>query len=79
MSAGDLGLMHRSHQWLGREVRDTATGCTGILRAIAPEPNGTRLVAWLRPKRGGMEWTTDRRALEAVGRITPYTHPEPKR
>ncbi|MGW0764128.1 hypothetical protein [Streptomyces sp. NPDC002676] len=76
MSRSSLGLLHRARRWLGRQVLDAASGRTGILRAIAPEPNGRRLVAWLRPMGGGCEWTTDPGTLEVVGRITPRTHPK---
>jgi hypothetical protein len=80
MNAGELGLGHVAHPWLGREVLDTASGKTGILRAVAPEPNDLARrgylpvapegdpVAWLSPLGGGVEWTTDRKALEVVGR-----------
>ncbi|GAA0379900.1 hypothetical protein [Streptomyces blastmyceticus] len=59
----DLGLGHREHPLLGRLIVDTATGRTGILRAIAPEQvegiRGSRMVtrAWCAPVGGGLEWT----------------------
>ncbi|MFJ7242979.1 hypothetical protein ACIQWB_38505 [Streptomyces olivaceus] len=52
-------LQHRSHEWIGQVVEDTATGRTGILRAIAPDTDAPRLLAWLAPVGGGREWTTD--------------------
>lgn len=58
------GLGHQEHPLLGRLVVDTATGRTGVLRAIAPEqiegPGGrARSVtrAWCAPAGGGREWT----------------------
>lgn len=76
----ELGLAHRSHPLLGCPVIDTATGRTGILRAICPEPtddaayarqvlrpgNGP-LMAWLAPIAGGCEWTTPPDAIRAAG------------
>lgn len=76
MSGQGLGLMHRSHPWLGREVTDTATGRTGVLRAIAPDVDQPRLVAWLAPVGGGKEWTTDPRALGSPAQVSPDTHPK---
>ncbi|MCW8383953.1 hypothetical protein [Streptomyces justiciae] len=73
--AEPLGLMHRSHQWLGRKVTDTASGRVGILRAIAPDESG-RMRAWLAPVGGGREWTTAPGALAHPERITPDTHAE---
>lgn len=73
-----LDNFHHPHPWLGRQVRDGATGKTGVLCAIAPEPDDgppkepvVRLedrppVAWLRPVGGGREWTTDPNRLEAL-------------
>ncbi|MFF7558290.1 hypothetical protein ACFZA9_35960 [Streptomyces olivaceus] len=52
-------LLHREHPWIGQEVEDTATGRRGILRAVAPDGDRPRPVAWLLPAGGGMEWTTD--------------------
>ncbi|MFD1828364.1 hypothetical protein ACFSJS_01640 [Streptomyces desertarenae] len=77
MRAGrEVGLGHREHPLLGRTVLDTATGRTGVLRAVCPEPDGCRAwtgpvlrpgggppVAWLAPVGGGVEWTT---ALDAI-------------
>ncbi|MFK0112013.1 hypothetical protein [Streptomyces sp. NPDC091217] len=65
-------LMHSDHQWLGREVEDTETGRRGILRAIAPDVEHPRPVAWLMPT-GGMEWTTDPGALDNPAPLTPDT------
>ena len=66
----DLGLGHRAHPLLGRLVVDTATGRSGILRAICPEPDTRHAyadpvprpgsgqpVAWIAPLGGGREWT----------------------
>ncbi|MEU9111842.1 hypothetical protein AB0D04_08640 [Streptomyces sp. NPDC048483] len=72
-----LGLGHCKHPLLGRAVLDTATGRVGVLRAIAPEPNGVQFVpsrglleappvAWLAPEGGGTEWTTDPDEIEAA-------------
>ncbi len=80
MKAGrETGLGHREHPLLGRTVVDTATGRTGILRAVCPEPDCCRAwadpvprpgsdppVAWLAPVGGGVEWTT---ALDAVREV----------
>ncbi|REK90982.1 hypothetical protein DY245_07330 [Streptomyces inhibens] len=77
-TAQPLGLGHWSHPLLGRLVIDHAHGdLIGILRAIAPDPKdsnpGLALripdappVAWLAPKGGGREWTTDPTAIEAT-------------
>ncbi|GHI06738.1 hypothetical protein AQI88_30240 [Streptomyces cellostaticus] len=80
-------LMHRSHPWLGRVVTDPVTGRRGILRAIAPEPDGLQLVpsraltkkppvAWLQPEGGGVEWATSPSALSDPAPITADTHPK---
>ncbi|MGA5183034.1 hypothetical protein [Streptomyces pseudogriseolus] len=58
-----MSLLHQPHPWIGRDVEDTATGRRGILRAIAPDLNGTKPVAWLHPRGGGPEWNTDPKAL----------------
>lgn len=68
-------MLHGDHPWLGRDVEDTVTGRRGTLRAIAPEGEKLRLVAWLRPLGGGVEWTTDPNALADPAPITPDTHP----
>ncbi|GAB7033335.1 hypothetical protein AB0G35_13745 [Streptomyces sp. NPDC021749] len=77
-TAQPLGLGHWSHPLLGRRVVDRShDNRIGILRAIAPDPKesgpGPRLcvpegppVAWLVPEGGGLEWTTDPGAIEAV-------------
>lgn len=67
------GLQHRDHKWLGREVEDTATGRRGILRAIAPDVNKPRPVAWLQPEGGGTEWTTEPGSLANPAPLTPDT------
>ncbi|MFH9044807.1 hypothetical protein ACH4FA_36570 [Streptomyces sp. NPDC017966] len=46
-------MLHRDHPWLGRAVTDTATGRRGTLRAIAPDGDKPRPVAWLQPPGGG--------------------------
>lgn len=69
--AKDLGLGHRPHPLLGHTVMDTATGRTGVLRALAPDPttDGTAaLRAWLAPHGGGPEWTTDPEAIAEADR-----------
>ena len=68
-------LMHRPPPGIGRDVADAATGRRGTLRAIAPDVDQTRPVAWLLPAGGGMEWTTDPGALANPAPITPDTHP----
>ena len=70
------GLLHRDHPWIGRAVEDTATGRRGILRAIAPDVDHSRPVAWLRPTAGGMEWTTDPGSLANPAPLTSDTHPK---
>lgn len=70
-----IGLLHRDHPWIGREVEDAATGRRGILRAIAPDGDRPRPVAWLLPAGGGTEWTTDPGALANPAPLTPDTHP----
>lgn len=75
----EIGLGHRDHPLLGRTVLDTATGRTGVLRAVCPEPDGTAVctgsafrpgsgppVAWLAPVGGGVEWTTEPEAIREV-------------
>lgn len=69
--SGVSGLLHCDHKWLGREVEDTETGRRGILRAIAPDVDRPRPVAWLMPQGGGMEWTTDPGALAHPAPRTP--------
>ncbi|MCZ9349063.1 hypothetical protein NGM36_04505 [Streptomyces mutabilis] len=71
-----MTLQHRSHRWIGRVVEDTATGRTGILRAIAPDTDDSRPVAWLAPVGGGLEWTTAPSALANPAPITADTHPD---
>jgi hypothetical protein len=68
-------LLHRDHPWIGREVEDTATGRRGTLRAIAPDGDKPRPVAWLMPEGGGTEWTTDPDSLDNPAPVTPDTHP----
>jgi hypothetical protein len=70
----DLGLLHLSHHWLDRMVTDTATGQRGELRAIAPDL-AEEPVAWLRPVRGGREWTTSLCCLADPEPVTPDTDP----
>ncbi|MCC5474546.1 hypothetical protein [Streptomyces barringtoniae] len=70
------GLMHRSHPWLGHMVTDSATGRRGILRAIAPEGTTPAPVAWLAPRRGGIEWTTAPEYLTDPTPIAPTSRPE---
>ena len=72
----DLGLGHRAHPLLGRTVRDTATGRTGILRAVCPDSADAPPVAWLSPPGGGREWTT---ATEAVEVCSPDGRPSGRR
>ncbi|MCI0385998.1 hypothetical protein [Streptomyces sp. CNQ085] len=76
----ETGLGHRDHPLLGRTVLDTATGRTGVLRAVCPEPDGGTAVcavpvfrpgsgppvAWLAPVGGGVEWTTEPDAIREV-------------
>ncbi|MEU3862907.1 hypothetical protein AB0F03_37450 [Streptomyces sp. NPDC028722] len=72
-------MLHDDHPWVGREVEDTASGRRGILRAVAPEGDPPRAVAWLRPAGGGTEWTTAVSALANPALIKPETHPKEKR
>ncbi|CAL9673100.1 hypothetical protein [Streptomyces sp. enrichment culture] len=73
------GLLHHSHPWIGRDVEDTLTGRRGILRALAPDGDSPRLVAWLRPPGGGVEWTTHPDALANPAPITPGIHPRARK
>ncbi|WP_432141302.1 hypothetical protein [Streptomyces sp. bgisy084] len=78
MTTKPLGLGHVDHPLLGHRVVDHAHGDrVGVLRALAPEVKGnnlgpvlsvpdTRPVAWLAPETGGLEWTTDPKAIEAA-------------
>ncbi|MFF3196711.1 hypothetical protein [Streptomyces misionensis] len=78
MSGADGGaLLHSTHRWIGREVTDSATGRRGILRAVAPDGDDPRPVAWLAPVGGGREWTTALGALTDPAPITPDSHPRP--
>ncbi|OKJ19409.1 hypothetical protein AMK23_34570 [Streptomyces sp. CB02130] len=74
-AAGDRGLLHRDHPWLGRSVEDTRTQRRGMLRAIAPDGDKPTPVAWLLPVGGGMEWTTAPENLARPERITPVSPP----
>ncbi|WP_440581239.1 hypothetical protein [Streptomyces sp. PT19] len=60
-------MLHEPHRLMGCLVRDTISGRTGVLRAIAPDGDVPKPVAWLRPAGGGREWTTPPKALELVG------------
>ncbi|MGW3463502.1 hypothetical protein ACWDE9_29675 [Streptomyces olivaceoviridis] len=75
MASGTDALLHRRHPWIGRAVLDNETGRRGILRAVAPLPESTLPVAWLRPAGGGREWTTSLGALSDPAPITPDTRP----
>ncbi|GLW17263.1 hypothetical protein Stsp01_40060 [Streptomyces sp. NBRC 13847] len=78
MSRQALGLGHLDHPLLGHLVIDHAhDDRRGVLRALAPDVKGSNLapvlrvpdtppVAWLAPEAGGLEWTTDPSAIEAV-------------
>ncbi|WP_243762187.1 hypothetical protein [Streptomyces sp. Tu 3180] len=66
-------MLHERHRLLGRLVRDTVSGRTGVLRAVAPDGDAPKPVAWLIPRGGGIEWTTPLRAIE------PVTAPAPDR
>ncbi|MER7485168.1 hypothetical protein ABTY20_04390 [Streptomyces sp. NPDC126497] len=72
------GMLHDEHRLLGRLVRGTASGRTGILQAIAPDVGTDAPVAWLRPSGGGIEWTTQTRAIEPVTVPTP-DRPSPQK
>lgn len=77
-STQPLALGHFDHPLLGRLVVDHAhDDRIGVLRAIAPEVDSPSLgpvwripdtepVAWLAPKGGGLEWSTDPDAIEAA-------------
>ncbi|AJE43910.1 hypothetical protein [Streptomyces nodosus] len=62
--------LHYEHPWIGRDVEDTATGRRGTLRAIAPDGDRPRPVAWLLPSGGGKEWTTDPEVLADPAPVT---------
>lgn len=64
-------MLHDRHRLLGRLVRDTASGRTGVLRAVDPDGDAPKPVAWLIPEGGGIEWTTPLRAIEPVTAPTP--------
>lgn len=77
MSTRSLGLGHQDHPLIAHRVIDSASGRTGILRAICPEPDSAmtymnavahrgagRPVAWLAPIGGGREWTTTPDAIQ---------------
>jgi len=65
-----VNLLHCAHPWIGRDVEDTVTGKRGTLRAIAPDGDKPRPVAWLLPPGGGTEWTTDPKALANPAPVT---------
>ncbi|WP_433407022.1 hypothetical protein [Streptomyces sp. CA-146814] len=73
--AGERGLLHQDHPWLGRSVEDTVRQRRGTLRAIAPDVDKPGLLAWLLPVGGGVEWTTAPDALARPERITPDSLP----
>ncbi|GDY80098.1 hypothetical protein SAV31267_095830 [Streptomyces avermitilis] len=52
---------------------------SGVLRAIAPDGDRPRPVAWLLPAGGGMEWTTDPGALANPAPLTADMHPKEER
>ncbi|MFE9933562.1 hypothetical protein [Streptomyces sp. NPDC005533] len=69
----DLGFGHEAHPWIGRLVRDVASGTEGMLMAVVVEevathagPRWTRR-AYIRPPCGGRELPT------ALGNIAPVT------
>ncbi|MET7814220.1 hypothetical protein ABZT26_25655 [Streptomyces sp. NPDC005395] len=64
-------MLHETHRLIGRLVCDTESGRTGVLRAIAPDGNAPKPVAWLSPEGGGTEWTTSLRSVEPVTAPTP--------
>ncbi|MEU6331530.1 hypothetical protein ABZ851_30265 [Streptomyces sp. NPDC047049] len=84
-NAQPLGLGHIDHPLLGHLVVDHAHGDRiGVLRAVAPDADGTNLkpvlripatppVAWLAPRHGGLEWNTDPDEIEAVVGDLPMT------
>ncbi|WP_031087950.1 hypothetical protein [Streptomyces sp. NRRL S-1831] len=59
-------MLHEPHRLIGRPVRDTVSGRTGVLRAIAPDGDAPNPVAWLSPAGGGKEWTAPPQAIEPV-------------
>ncbi|MET9208252.1 hypothetical protein ABZW38_24285 [Streptomyces bacillaris] len=73
--AGERGMLHHEHPWLGRRVEDTRTQRVGVLRAIAPDGDEPAPVAWLLPPHGGVEWTTAPDALARPEPITPDSLP----
>ncbi|MFE3476257.1 hypothetical protein AAGT00_00055 (plasmid) [Streptomyces cavourensis] len=75
--AGERGMLHHEHPWLGRTVEDTRTQRVGVLRAIAPDGHEPAPVAWLLPPHGGVEWTTAPDNLARPEPITPSSLPRP--
>ncbi|MEV6619048.1 hypothetical protein AB0N31_35395 [Streptomyces sp. NPDC051051] len=68
------GILHERHRLIGRPVRDTVFGRTGLLRAIAPNGDVPRPVAWLIPAGAGIEWTASVRAIKPVTPSRPCPH-----
>jgi hypothetical protein len=62
---------------VGRLVRDEVTGRTGILMAVLDYEDGSRYprtrerLAFLRPERGGREWTASPDRVTVIGRVVP--------
>ncbi|MGW6570888.1 hypothetical protein ACWGAN_01755 [Streptomyces sp. NPDC054945] len=62
---------HVPHDLLNRSVRDIASGTEGILMAVVHENVGTlgdhwMDIAYIRPERGGFEFTTAAANIEAA-------------
>jgi hypothetical protein len=68
-------MLHETHRLIGRLVRDTISGRTGVLRAVTPDGDAPKPVAWLIPAQGGIEWTTPVQVIEPVTAPTPYQPP----
>jgi nicotinamide mononucleotide adenylyltransferase len=56
---------HERHPLLRAVLRD-ADGRVGVLMAVVPDGEGNP-VAWLRPLRGGREWTVPLEGIDEAG------------
>ncbi|CAM5651550.1 hypothetical protein [Streptomyces griseomycini] len=70
-----MSMLHDRHRLIGRLVRGTVSGRTGVPRAVATDGDTPKPVAWLIPEGGGTEWTTPLRAIEPVTVPTPSRPP----
>ncbi|CAL9334044.1 hypothetical protein SUDANB146_06374 [Streptomyces sp. enrichment culture] len=70
-------MLHTRHRLIGHLVYDTVSARSGVLRAVAPDGDAPKPVAWLIPVGGGIEWTTPVRAIEPVTAPT-QSRPSPQ-